>query len=177
MRHTTLASFLVSVLAISSTVLLIGCATQNVLSEPPRAEMQALPGGDLPLRQVCRGEASLAAQQIPIQFRDQLAQSVTVAAFGDCLNVLSVLVSVAMQAGDTTEDGLNRVFDEVGSAEAQVLVDSCDDHYRAYRLLRSEGDPMRILSGSAGAGETGTFEYDEWMDRCFRVLRPLSRGR
>ncbi len=128
-----------------------------------------LPGGELPLRATCTVLAQTAAQQIPIQFRDQLRQSVELVAYQECMQVLVVMVSVAMNDGDDTQDGVDVVRARLAGAESQYLADTCDDHFRAFRFLL---DPERGYENAlAGAQES---QYDEWMDRCYRVVRPLS---
>lgn len=128
-----------------------------------------LAGGDGPLRSECRILSANAARQIPIQFRDQLGPSVATVVFGECLEVLTVMVSVIMGAGDTTEDGVELLRVQLAGAESQYLADTCDDHYRAYRFLRDPESGYR-----ATLDDASTAEYDGWMDRCYRVLRPMS---
>lgn len=129
-----------------------------------------LPGGDLPLRATCTRLAETAAQQIPIQYRNQLSQSVATVAYQECVEVMVVMVSVAMVAGDTTQDGVDVVRARLAGADAQQLADTCDEHFRAWRFLR---DPERGYERALeGAGVSS--QYDGWMDRCYRVLRPLS---
>ena len=117
--------------------------------------------------------AETEAQQIPIQYRDQLSQSVALTAYQKCIEVMVVMVSVAMIAGDTTQDGLDVVRAQLTGAESQHLADTCDDHFQAWRfLLNPERGYENSLAG-AGAGA----HYDGWMELCYRVLRPLSIAR
>ena len=141
--------------------------------EQARVELNALPGGDGPVRFVCRAHSGMTVRQLPIQLRDELAPTVTDTAFTECMDVLTVLVSVAMVEGDTTEEGLGTILDRVAGAESQDLVDACDEHYRAWRLLLNRDDPLRVTPRTGGEFETR--QYEGWMDRCFRVLRPVSR--
>ena len=147
-----------------------GCATlQTMIPQETSADAAVLPGGDGPLRSECRMLADTASRQIPIQFRDQLGPSVATIAFDECMGVLLVMVSVAMDSGDTTGEGVQAVRVQIAGAESQYLADTCDEHYRAYRFLR---DPHGGYQ--AALDDATTAEYDGWMDRCYRVLRPLS---
>jgi hypothetical protein len=155
-----------------SLLLLIGpgCQTlQTMLPQDTAPDPTSLPGGDGPLRDTCMMLANTAAQQIPIQYRDQLRQSVALVAYQECIEVMVVMVSVAMVAGDTTQDGVDTVRAELAGADSQYLADACDDQYRAYRFLRNPEGGYR-----AELVDTSVAEYDGWMDRCYRVLRPLS---
>ena len=114
--------------------------------------------------------AETAAQQIPIQYRDQLGQSVALVAYQECIEIMVVMVSVAMVAGDTTQDGVHAVRAQLAGADSQALADTCDDHYRAWRFLRN---PERGYE-NALQGSSATAQYELWMDNCYRVLRPLS---
>ena len=149
----------------------VGCTTiQTMLPQQTSPHPTDLPGGELPLRATCTMLAETATQQIPIQYRDQLSQSVALVAFQECFEVLVVMVSVAMVAGDTTQDGVDTVQAQLAGAESQYLADTCDDHFRSWRFLRNpEIGYLNALEG-ASAGS----QYDGWMDRCYRVLRPLS---
>lgn len=149
----------------------MGCQTVQAMlpgqTEPNPAD---LAGGELPLRATCTVLSRDAAQQIPIQYRDRLSRSVAVAAFEECIEVMVVMVSVAMGAGDTTQDGVESVEARLAGAEAQVLADTCDEHFRAWRFLHNpERGYLNALDGPDADSQ-----YDDWMDRCYRVLRPLS---
>ena len=147
-----------------------GCATlQTMIPQGTSVDAAVLPGGDGPLRSECRMLADTASRQIPIQFRDQLGASVATIAFDECMGVLLVMVSVAMDSGDTTGEGVDAVRAQIAGAESQYLADACDEHYRAYRFLRDPNGGYQ-----AALDDATTAEYDGWMDRCYRVLRPLS---
>ena len=158
---------------IASLLLLggLGCQTlQTMLPQDTAPDPTNLPGGDGPLTDTCLMLADTAAQQIPIQYRDQLGQSVALVAYQECIEVLVVMVSVAMVAGDTTQDGVDTVRAQLAGAESQVLADTCDDHFRSWRFLRNPEIGYLIALEGASASS----QYDGWMDRCYRVLRPLS---
>lgn len=150
-----------------------GCAARPMNPEEARAELARLPGGNLPVQQVCRAHSRTASQRIPIQFRDELGEAAVATALAECTEVLTVFVSVAMVAGDTTEAGLQVVRERITGAGSQELVDRCDEHYRAWQILASRDARFRITPSQGSVAETRL--YDGWMDRCFRVLRPLSR--
>ena len=114
----------------------------------------------------------MTARQLPIRLRDEPAPTVTDTAFTECMDVLTVPVSVAMVEGDTTEDGPGTILDRVAGAESQDPVDAGDEHYRAWRLLLNRDDPLRVTPRTGGEFETR--QYEGRMDRCFRVLRPVS---
>ena len=136
-------------------------------------ELMRLPGGSSPVHRLCQGHAEAAARHLPIQVRDSLSLSVSATAAEECVEVLAVLVSVAMETGDTTEEGLATVEEALSGAENQLLSDTCDEHYRAWQLLRT----YRSRSGPPPEGtDLETRQYDGWMDRCFRVVLPISRG-
>ena len=148
----------------------LGCQTiQTMLPQDTAPDPTNLPGGDGPLRETCLELAKTAAMQIPIQYRDQLRQSVALVAYEECIEVMVVMVSVAMVAGDTTREGVETVEARIAGAESQFLADTCDDHYRAYRFLRNPNGGFR-----AELVDSSVAEYDGWMDRCYRVLQPLS---
>lgn len=160
----------VRVLALAVLAAGAGCATiQTMMPRETVLDPTDLPGGGRPLRDTCTMLAETAARQIPIQYRDQLRHSVALVAYQECIEVMVVMVSVAMVAGDTTQDGVDTVRDQLAGAESQYLVDTCDDQYRAYRFLRNPEGGYR-----AELVDTSVAEYDGWMDRCYRVLRPLS---
>ena len=148
-----------------------GCTTiQTMLPQDATAHPTDLPGGELPLRATCTVLANTAGQQIPIQYRDQLRQSVELVAYQECMQVMVVLVSVAMVEGDTTQDGVDRVRGRLAGAESQYLADTCDEHFRAFNfMLNPERGYENALDGAGMSAR-----YDEWMDRCYRVVRPLS---
>lgn len=157
---------------IASLLLLggLGCQTiQTMLPQDTAPDPTNLPGGDGPLRETCLDLAETAAMQIPIQYRDQLRQSVALVAYQECIEVMVVMVSVAMVAGDTTREGVETVEARIAGAESQYLADTCDDHYRAYRFLTNPNGGFK-----AELVDSSVAEYDGWMDRCYRVLRPLS---
>ena len=149
----------------------LGCTTiQTMLPQDNAPHPTDLPGGELPLRPTCTMLAVTAAQQIPIQYRDQLRPSVELVAYQECMQVLVVMVSVAMVAGDTTQDGVESVQAQLAGAESQYLADTCDEHFRAFRFLLNPERGYENAFDGAGASA----QYDEWMDRCYRVVRPLS---
>ena len=148
-----------------------GCQTiQTMLPQETAPDPTNLPGGDGPLRETCLMLADTATQQIPIQYRNQLGQSVALVAYQECIEVLVVMVSVAMVAGDTTQDGVDTVRAQLAGADSQYLADTCDDHFRAWRFLRN---PDRGYEAALRGANTSA-QYDGWMDNCYRVLRPLS---
>ena len=149
----------------------LGCTTiQTMLPQDSTPHPTDLPGGELPLRATCTVLAATAGQQIPIQYRDQLRQSVELAAYEECMQVMVVLVSVAMVEGDTTQDGVDRIRGRLDGADSQYLADTCDEHYRAFSfMLNPERGYENALDGAGMSAR-----YDEWMDRCYRVVRPLS---
>ena len=148
-----------------------GCQTiQTMLPQETAPDPTNLPGGDGPLRETCLMLADTATQQIPIQYRNQLGQSVALVAYQECIEVLVVMVSVAMVAGDTTQDGVDTVRAQLAGADSQYLADTCDDHFRAWRFLRN---PDRGYEAALQGANTSA-QYDGWMDNCYRVLRPLS---
>ena len=162
------------ILRLTLSLLLLGglaCTTiQTMLPQDNTPHPTDLPGGELPLRATCTVLATTAGQQIPIQFRDQLRQSVELVAYQECMQVLVVMVSVAMVDGDDTQDGVDIVRARLAGAESQYLADTCDEHFRAFRfLLNPERGYENALDGAGASGQ-----YDEWMDRCYRVVRPLS---
>lgn len=149
----------------------LGCTTiQTMLPQDSAPHPMDLPGGELPLRATCTVLATTAGQQIPIQYRDQLRHSVERVAYQECIQVLVVMVSVAMVEGDTTQDGVDVVRARLAGAESQYLADTCDEHYRAFNfLLNPERGYENALDGAGMSAR-----YDDWMDRCYRVVRPLS---
>ena len=149
----------------------LGCATiQTMIPRESANHPTDLPGGELPLRATCTVLATTAGQQIPIQYRDRLRQSVETIAYQECIQVLVVMVSVAMVEGDTTQDGVDTVRARLAGAESQYLADTCDEHFRAFSfLLNPERGYENALDGAGASAR-----YDEWMDRCYRVVRPLS---
>ncbi len=159
---------------ILASVLLAGCVTSMSMSpDQARAELQRLPGGDRPVRELCIEQAANAVRRLPIQVRASYRDVVTRSAGQDCVEVVTVLVSVAMEEGEATEAGLVRVREFLAGADAQFLSDTCDEHYRAWQLLRSyTGLAQPPNRGSALESQ----QYDGWMDRCFRVVRPLALG-
>ena len=146
----------------------LGC--QTMMPQAAVFDPTELPGGDGPLRATCTMLAGAAGQQIPIQFREQLRSAVEVTAYEECIEVMVVMVSVAMVSGDTTLEGVATVRENVADADSQYLADTCDDHFRTWRFLRN---PERGYTGAV-AGASVDPRYDGWMDRCYRILRPLS---
>lgn len=149
-----------------------GCATGGAGDGPERAQAQlmALPGGMEPVNSYCEEQAEFSVRQLPIQLRAELAQETAGATFAACVEVLTVLVSVAMREGDSTEDGLAALRGELGAQDVQILVDACDIHYRSWRLLQGERRP---LFAPARDSMLETARYEGWVDRCFSVLRLL----
>ena len=149
----------------------LGCTTmQTMLPQDGAPHPTDLPGGELPLRATCTALATTAGQQIPLQYRNELRQSVELVAYQECMQVLVVMVSVAMVEGDTTQDGVDLVRGRLAGVESQYLADTCDEHFRAFSfLLNPERGYENALDGAGTSAR-----YDEWMDRCYRVVRPLS---
>ena len=155
-------------------MLLCGCVSAAKMpADKARSELMQLPGGDAPVHRLCQSHSEVAARQLPIQVRDSLSHAVASAAASDCVEVLAVLISVAVDADDTTREGLATVEDAIAGGNQQLLTDTCDEHYQAWQLLRTYRD------GSAPPQEGTELEakqYDGWMERCFRVLLPISRS-
>lgn len=145
-----------------------GCVTTAPVMEPQRAldTLMALPGGTAPVEAHCREQADFAVRQLPIQRREELAPEVFAATLAACVEVLTVFVSVTMQPGDSTDDAFGEVEAQLVGQDAQTIVDSCDVHYRSWRLLQGES-PQATRRDSP----LESARYEGWVDRCFAVLR------
>ncbi len=152
-------------------ILVAGCAANAPVMEPELAldTLMALPGGTAPVEAHCREQADFAVRQLPIQRRQELAAETSGATRAACVEVLTVFVSVTMLPGDSTDDAFAAVREQMLGQDAQTLVDSCDIHYRSWRLLQGE-NPQTSRSNSPLEGA----RYEGWVDRCFAVLRLLA---
>ena len=148
-----------------------GCSATVPVMAPERAldTLMALPGGTAPVQAHCREQADFAVRQLPIQRRQELAQEISGATLAACVEVLTVFVSVTMEPGDSTEDAFAAVEEQMLGQDAQAIVDSCDTHYRSWRLLQGEGPQAARRDGPLEGAR-----YEGWVDRCFAVLRLVS---
>lgn len=89
------------------------------------------------------------------------------------MDVMSVLVSVAMENGDTTGDGLGTVRNGLAGLASESLTDTCDEHYPAWQALWVQEGRFRSLD-AAVIDDESLARYDFWMQRCRRVLRPVA---
>ena len=90
-------------------ILVLGCTNFAMRAEHTTTELDQLPGRSDPVRVACRDQSEGAPGRLPIQLRPEQGPRAAEAAFVDCMDVLSVFVSVAMDSGDSTEDGLGTV--------------------------------------------------------------------
>ena len=151
-----------------------GCTQHAMAPGYTIRELNRLPGNSDPVRATCRDHSGRAPSLLPVQLRSEAGPRAVEAAFVDCMDVLTVLISVAMEGGDRTEDGLKAVRDRLAERDSQSLADTCDEHYPAWRALwvREVVGPL-VARGTYD--ETPT-RYDFWMYRCRRVLRPFSKA-
>lgn len=89
------------------------------------------------------------------------------------MDVMSVLVSVAMENGDTTHDGLGTVRNGLAGLGSESLTDTCDEHYPAWQALWVQESRFRSLD-AAVIDDESLARYDFWMQRCRRALRPVA---
>ena len=150
-----------------------GCMNSAMRAEHTIAELDRLPGRSAPVRAACRDQSEGAVGRLPIQLRPGTGPRAAEAAFVDCMDVLSVFVSVAMDRGDTTDDGLGAVRDGVAGLGSESLTDTCDEHYQAWQALWIQEGRFRSLDANTVDDET-LARYDFWMQRCRRVLRPVA---
>ena len=156
-----------------SLILGSGCANAAMRAEHTTAELDRLPGRSGPVRTACRDQSEGAAGRLPLQLRAEAGPRATEAAFVDCMDVLSVFVSVAMVSGDTTDDGLGAVRTRLAGLDSESLTDTCDEHYPAWLALWVQEGRFRGLDTSVVDDET-LARYDFWIQRCRRVLRPVA---
>ena len=154
-------------------VLGFGCANFAMRAEHTIAELDRLPGRSDPVRAACHDQSQGAVARLPIQLRPGTGPRATEAAFGDCMDVMSVFVSVAMEGGDTTGDGLGAVRNGLAGLDSESLTDTCDEHYPAWQALWVQEGRLRSLDVNAIDDES-IARYDFWMQRCRRVLRPVA---
>ena len=154
-------------------VLGFGCASVTMRAEHTTAELDRLPGRSDPVRTACRDQSEGAADRLPLQLRSKAGPRAAESAFVDCMDVLSVFVSVAMEAGASTGDGLGAVRNGLAGLDAESLTDTCDEHYPAWQALWVQEGRFRALDVHAVNDETMA-RYDFWMRRCRRVLRPVA---
>lgn len=150
-----------------------GCATAAMRAEHTTAELDRLPGRSDPVRGACRDLSEGAVGRLPIQLRPETGPRAAEAAFVDCMDVLSVFVSVAMENGDTTGDGLGTVRNGLAGLDSESLTDTCDEHFPAWQALWVQEGRFRSLD-VAVADDESLARYDFWMRRCRRVLRPVA---
>jgi len=156
-----------------SLTLGLGCVNSAMRVEHTIAELDRLPGRSDPVRAVCRDQSEGAASHLPVQLRSEAGPRAGEAAFVDCMDVLSVFVSVAMENGDTTGDGLGTIRNRLAGLDAESLTDTCDEHYPAWLALWVQEGRFRVLDTSVVHDET-LVRYEFWMQRCRRVLRPVA---
>ena len=156
-----------------SLVLGSGCATVAMRVEHTTAELDRLPGRSEPVRTACNDQSAGAADQLPMQLRSEAGPRAEETAFGDCMDVLSVFVSVAMENGDTTGDGLGAVRNRLAGLGSESLTDTCEEHYPAWQALWVQEGRFRALDVNTFDDES-LARYDFWMRRCRRVLRPVA---
>ncbi|MDE2660970.1 MAG: hypothetical protein OXI45_12270 [Acidobacteriota bacterium] len=154
-------------------ILGFGCTNFAMRAEHTIAELDRLPGRSDPVRAVCRDQSGGAVGRLPIQLRPDTGPGATEAAFVDCMDVLSVFVSVAMENGDTTDDGLGTVRKGLAGLDSESLTDACEEHYPAWQALWVQEGRFRSLDAAAVDDES-LARYDFWMRRCRRVLRPVA---
>lgn len=154
-------------------ILGFGCTNYAMRAEHTTAELDRLPGRSDPVRVTCRDQSEGAPGRLPIQLRPERGPRAAEAAFVDCMDVLSVLVSVAMDSGDTTDEGLGTVRKRLAGLDSESLTDTCDEHYEAWQALWVQEDGFRWLDINILDEETEA-RYDYWMERCHRVLGPVA---
>ena len=151
----------------------LGCANFAMRVEHTTAELDRLPGRSAPVRAACRDQSEGAVGRLPIQLRSEAGPRAAETAFEDCMDVLSVFVSVEMESGDTTDDGLGTVRNRLGGLDSESLTDTCDEHYPAWQALWIQGGRFRSLDANDVDDESRA-RYDFWMRRCRQVLRPVA---
>ena len=151
----------------------LGCANFAMRVEHTTAELDRLPGRSAPVRAACRDQSEGAVGRLPIQLRSEAGPRAAETAFEDCMDVLSVFVSVAMESGDTTDDGLGTVRNRLGGLDSESLTDTCDEHYPAWQALWIQGGRFRSLDAN-DVDDESLARYDFWMRRCRQVLRPVA---
>ena len=156
-----------------SLVLGSGCLNFAMRVEHTTAELDRLPGRSAPVRAACRDQSEGAAGRLPIQLRSEAGPRAVETAFVDCMDVLSVFVSVAMENGDTTDDGLGTIRGRLAGLDSESLTDTCDEHYPAWQALWVQEGRFRALDVNSVDDES-LARYDFWMQRCRRVLRPVA---
>lgn len=156
-----------------SLILGPGCLNFAMRVEHTTAELDRLPGRSDPVRAACRDQSEEAAGRLPIQLRPEAGPRAAEAAFVDCMDVLSVFVSVAMESGDTTGDGLGTTRNQLAGLDSESLTDTCDEHYPAWQALWVQEGRFRALDVNSVDDES-IARYDFWMQRCRRVLRPVA---
>ena len=149
-------------------ILVLGCTNFAMRAEHTTTELDQLPGRSDPVRVACRDQSEGAPGRLPIQLRPEQGPRAAEAAFVDCMDVLSVFVSVAMDSGDSTEDGLGTVRNRLAGVDSESLTDTCDEHYEAWQALWVRWLPINIVDEETQA------RYDLWMRRCRRVLRGVA---
>ena len=154
-------------------ILGLGCANYAMRAEHTATELDLLRGTSDPVRTACREQSQGARDRLPIQVRSESGPRAAEAAFVDCMDVLTVFVSVAMHNGDTTEDGLGAVRNRLTGLDSAALADACDDHYEAWQILWVAENPHRRMDTNTFSDDTQA-RYDFWMRRCRRVLRPVA---
>lgn len=156
-----------------SLILGSGCLHFAMRVEHTTAELDRLPGRSTPVRAACRDQAEGAAGRLPIQLRSEAGPRAAETAFVDCMDVLSVFVSVAMESGDTTDDGLGTTRNRLAGLDSKSLTDTCDEHYPAWQALWVQEGRFRTLDVNTVDDESQARD-DFWMQRCRRVLRPVA---
>ena len=154
-------------------ILGLGCANYAMRTGHTTAELDLLPGDSDPVRVACREHSEGAPDRLPIQVRPERGPRAAEAAFADCMDVLTVFVSVAMDSEDTTEDGLGAVRNRLAGLDSEAVADTCDEHYPAWQILWVQEASGRRLD-TEGASDDTQARYSFWMQRCRRVLRPVA---
>lgn len=157
----------------TALILGLGCAHSAMQVEHTIAELDRLPGRSDPVRAACRDQSEGAAGRLPMQLRSEAGPRAAETAFVDCMDVLSVFVSVAMESGDTTDDGLGTIRNRLAGLDSDSLTDTCDEQYPAWLALWVQEGRFRGLDTNVVDDET-LARYEFWMQRCRRVLRPVA---
>ncbi|MDE2971816.1 MAG: hypothetical protein OXU35_05860 [Acidobacteriota bacterium] len=156
-----------------SLILGLGCASVTMRAEHTTAELDRLPGRSDPVRTACRDQSEGAVGRLPVQLRSEAGPRAAESAFVDCMDVLSVFVSVAMENGDTTGDGLGTIRNRLAGFDSESLTDTCEQHYPAWQALWVQEGRFRSLDVK-DVDDESVARYDFWMRRCRRVLRPVA---
>ena len=155
-------------------ILAFGCANFAMRVEHTTAELDRLPGRSEPVRAACRDQSEGAVGRLPIQLRPETGPRATETAFVDCMDVLSVFVSVAMDTGDTTGRWTGRPSGTgLAGLDSESLTDTCEEHYPAWQALWVQEGRFRSLDVK-DLDDESVARYDFWMRRCRRVLRPVA---